>query len=294
MRRDLATRKMRWLWLLVPPALIATASWIDAGFESADAGRWTVTIVDRHAIDALYGLALASAAVLVVLRRRRRHAFPRGAATIGLTVLALAATRIEPFGSPWRLTTDAVGPDGRTYAHVEQAEFTGGEERLGRLTARGLVWRTFESLATATTGSPGDDCFAYVIRPAGSIAARRAIFFAPDGEVVVTFDGRVFVAASPDGRRVFAMDTVGDLSPFVLLDATATGEPLDLDDVVAAVARAATLGDGPRRSRVPRETSLVDALDHANPWVGAAARRIVEAGGVDLYPAAMRRLATTR
>lgn len=131
-----------------------------------------------------------------------------------------------------------------------------------------------------------------IVRPAGSGGA--ALRAGPAGDLcVVGSDGRCVAAARLDRRNPRygpfwpGSFDLAALSPFALLASGDTGDAADLD----AVLRRAGRQPGP--AVYPAEEPLIDDLDNPNPWVRAAARRVIEAGG-SLYPAALQRVRAGR
>jgi hypothetical protein len=207
---------------------------------------------------------------------------------VGCSFVVVVAL-FSPLFDRWSASAPRTGPDGREYVALAGFWTTG----IGRVADRTLGRTTIDVLVTAGTDSPR--ACAALVRPA--TAPDSTLYFSPDGLVVEDHGAHTYAAVALDGSRTFGRRNIQDLSPFVLLDATTNGLDTDVESIAAYVKQHAskvTRPDAPAdaQSEIPSEASLLAALDSANPWVRAAARRIVEAGGAAMYPEATRRLAS--
>jgi hypothetical protein len=257
--------------------LTLPAPWVASSLVVAAAASWVFVLVS-----------------LVLLPRTSRWIASRWITLLALLLTMFMACRL-PIARVRRVTHERDLPAVGRVAVVYERELLGHIERLSRVRSSGLVQTEYDVFGSAHFGSPGDDPYASVIRPAGSVASGESLFAGADGLVVLAAGGRCYLAGRPDAPGRPNDGLLRDVSPFVLLDDATAGESRELDEVCAAVARASVGASGVPTARdgfgVPPETSLLAALDSPNAWIRSAAKRIVEAGGDAMYPEATKRLA---
>lgn len=275
------------MWL----AAVVAAGWTGGGPHGFE---W-VTVADRWVVRLLAFAAPGSALALVFGRLLRPRAFPNILLSIGSLAATLLVAPWVCFGSyvPWIVADEIDGPDGRRYALLDHSFLQGQTTVLAQRRSASFASRTFEVLVVGHTDSPRE--FASVVRPEGG--PLRNVYVSPDGVVVGLWGTSAYVAAEVHGGSTWAGMTIGELSPFLLLGTDDRGRDADLAAIAADVASGCAFRmehpDWPmdHAEGVPTEASLLDALGHANPWVRAAARRIIEAGGAEMYPEATKRIA---
>jgi hypothetical protein len=222
-------------------------------------------------------------------------------------MLGLAVHAVMP-SVGWQLYGESTGPDSRRYGAI-LAGFMDHDIALVRQTRAGVFGATYETV-TKPRRFTGD--LAHVVRPTGQDDELR-VYFGSDGLVLGLSRNECWAAWDSNRRRELSPEEIGGLSPFVLLDSSTQGCVADIDAIVGSVERVSSWAKEPRRrflvahpeardsteeeaigdvpGDVPSETSLLAALDSSNPWVRSAAKRLVEAGGTDMYPDAARRIA---
>lgn len=239
----------------------------------------------------LAAAGVAGAYALVLWGRRGRgSARPHPAAVAALFVvgaLALAgrcAYRAWEIPRTATLGPDVTAPEGTPYRTFRTHWPGVVEHALVRPVAS---WWTHETLEiVATTATPGDDdgFSVRLVRPR-SAAGTHPVAGAPvvhEGWVLVfDDDGACVLAHRPARGTSLQRVALTTLSPFLLLGADEAGCEQDLLAVEEAV----------RAQRThPADRTLARELDSGNAWVRTAARRLVRAGGPELYPEATKRL----
>jgi hypothetical protein len=276
---------------LVVPGLIVLASWSGEHFGTTyDDG-----VVTRHAAWEAPAILLVAgaawAAVALYTARSTRRLRPHGAiVVIGVVVGALgfALAQIAPRSERTaRFVIDpVVASDGAVYRLVDTWRGFGIAREVD-----GLPWH----LSAALTGAPdGGSPEARLVRPEPNATPERGLRLAcaPGGIVLaVSGAGGCPIAYDPAIDALMTQDSLAHLSPFVLLRDTDSGREDDLRAVETMLTDASASERSSFRGYVaPEEWTLLDALDSANPWVRDAARRLVRAGGAELYPEATKRL----
>jgi hypothetical protein len=289
---------------LVPLAMMACVFLVlRPQFTHEPSGRLLLT---EWSFDLVAGLIYGAFGILVVLsilcftRLRWR---PYGAAVALVFVGSCGMHSVAGLLNlhrPWvSRAASVVGPDGASYREGGNGE---GRAWLCRDVDRGR-WRDVVEIVAEGDDEDLSSYSPRVIRPADD--ARDGVRFDASGRVyVVAGGGVVRVALDPHGAgrtprndwedayRSRAMPQE-DVSPFALLDATATGSDADVHELVQALGGAQDhskdwrIGD---IAWVPSEASLLAAFDSRNPWIVATAKRFIEAGGPTLYPTATQRL----
>jgi len=145
----------------------------------------------------------------------------------------------------------------------------------------GLFWRTVEPIESHEGEFRAHA--AWLVRPRGIDANQTWAAVAPDGLVVGLVGNFAYRAAMAGATESVANGEIEKLPPFRLFGASGEGS----EDDVVEMAQAARSGQG------LNEADVLAALDHANPWVRDAAKRIVEAGGAQTNPQATKRLASS-
>lgn len=281
----------RFLFAFVAPAAVLTCNVLTEPLWERAPGTpgSSVTFVDPWIPRLVWGVAVVLAIVLAVIfpHRPRRHWMPgRGACLIGLTVTLLACCYgMFQRWATWWIEDERNGPDGRRYALLT-LRYAGGHDEA--LAVRATAGR-FRTRWTAAYSVIVDGVYWYgaMIRPAS--ATPQSLTFGSGGEISAVFNGMCAWVFDPRTRSGVDGEPVSKLSPFRLLGATSPGDEGDLAAIEARVRD--PLRDPSSAGGLPTETSLLDALGSPNPWIRTAARRIVEAGGAEMYPEATRRLA---
>jgi hypothetical protein len=302
-------RFVRYAWLLIPMGLVGAVTTVRSnGDVYGPTGIERIVVIDGALLLWLFGAAVASLVALCVAGwfRPARFPHPGVSALLGIATTCGGLALLGLLGlaslSSWNASSPVVGPDGHEYAALAMWE----SAAVGRVVGRSLARTEYDVLVCVGTDWPRR--YAALVRPAQE--ANGALHFSPDGLVVLDHGGIAYAAARLDGSRKFDSQNIQSLSPFVLLDATTKGRDADVEGIAwdvrntasdaarkdkAVLADPVTNAMWPEdRSGVPTEASLLDALDHANPWVRDAARRIVEAGGAEMYPKATKRLVERR
>ncbi len=235
------------------------------------------TVAADWVVDAVRWGVPTTALALMILGARNRRVFPPPFAA-GL-VLIFGCSCLTFTGSRC-LSDGVIGPDGKTYVFFRFSLFQLRTGFLARVTHDRVLWQTVEPIASQE-GELGSN-HGSVIRPSYETRDDREwVAMTSDGYVLGLQGSRAYRAAKVGASESVSPEELVGLSPFALLGPTGTGNESDLAEMV----RIAGLGVG------PRETELLMAMAHANPWVRAAARRIVAAGGAALYPEATKRIA---
>lgn len=240
---------------------------------------------------------------------------PRSA-QLGLVVVAIALlfdavtgwTRWE-----WHVVESRDSRDGRTFALLEFPIWDKPHLALAVESGSSLTHIRYDSL------NPMQDerhrpMMSFIVRPASTKYEDQSIWLGRNGAVVAAHGSSCWAGWNGIENRAATIPELVGLSPFVLLDDTSAGLESDIEAIEQQFAEARSsqvisLSDlraaaHPRTENadsvpdaacvVPTEATLLAALDDTNPWVRAAARRIVEAGGAELYPEATKRIATER
>jgi hypothetical protein len=186
------------------------------------------------------------------------------------------------------------------------------DEALCRPSERSGVLRTRYEVLLSVSNGRGQLRSVSMIRPASTEDAR--LVFGADGWVAAITDGHCrWIYDTRDGHGVVG-DELPRRSPFLFLDDVTPGREDDLAAITKRVVSPYLLDDSPQTRfllahpddpaskdlyrdedlfvEIPTESSLLDALDSKNPWIRSATRRIIAAGGADMYPDATRRLAS--
>jgi hypothetical protein len=201
-----------------------------------------------------------------------------------LTLVAYCGGRALGSWTDWGVTHAVTAPDGARY----RLGFAWWSVAILRETEETWYGTRLRVEAVGRTDSPRRQ--AVVIRPRG--AAEPAIWFTADGWLLETNGNRGRLAFDPRTGRELTMEDLAEVSPFALLGPNDTGTEEDLvrlEDALRELPPPQDIGP-PGEIVAPREKLLLDALDSPNPWVRDAARRLVRAGGAELYPEATKRL----
>jgi hypothetical protein len=251
--------------------------------------RTHVALIEDWVVSALRWGTLACPIVLFVLGFVNRRWFPPPISV--LVALFFGCGPAICIGAR-RLSASETGEDGRAYAFFHQSFFQGRTAFIGRVTESGrftrtleVVWPDYEFGFTA----------ARIVRPANDPSDDTRVRVTRDGLVLGLIGPNAYAAVRSGETTAFTSDEVKKLSPFVLLDDTSKGLDSDVDgivDHVRWVLRVFGKSGGGDEDDVPGEASLLAALDSPNPWIRAATKRIVEAGGAKEYPEATKRLAS--
>jgi hypothetical protein len=268
-----------YLAVLVPVA--TRAKWSDLLDDS------TITIVDPWVVHVATCLPIALAlAMLWAAAEGRPRWLPGGLMAslgfVGAVIGTAGALTIGRWGA-WEIRDAQTGSDGRRYASFESRGIDGYEEMLGVEKSRSPWSRTFRTAPTMWLDHAATSSMA---RPATSKDAERRIYFTRDRIAAMVVHAACWGAFDASSGRFLSGTELTRLAPFALLDDSTDGLDADVETMVERVRRAR--GNSP----APSDGALTAALDHPNPWVRAAARRIVEAGGAEIYPAATNRLAS--
>jgi hypothetical protein len=279
-----------------PTAITIVAPWIESAL------RWTSA-----------ALAVALVLLLAVPDPQRRKWMPgRHISQFGfLAVIPIWFGTSWVLGTSWHVRVARAGPDDRTYALISQQGMGDFSEALCVESASsiGLLRTRYEVLLVVDSG--GSLRSASMIRPGSE--ADAVLSFGADGMIAAVERAGCNWVYDARNRRAIVDGALPRLSPFLLLDGSTSGREDDVATLTARVAHPHLLDDTVRARfllahpdepdsskisrdaefyvEIPTETSLLDALDSPNAWIRSAARRIVEAGGADMYPEATRKLA---
>jgi hypothetical protein len=291
----------RLFWLAVPIGVGLLALVATTGEETLN-GRLTAVVIEDRVVSAMRWAPAMACVVLVALAAWRRRWFPHPLATIVFGFLGWLCTGVIGARA---LSDDVAAPDGSLYAFFHRTCFQHRFAMLGRVVDRGPFSRTIEVIEP-DQGEFGF-CFASIVRPAQAAQDRTRVVITPEGLVVGMIGPTACATARVGSRKSLSEAELENLSPFLLFRDAGEGVEEDVDAIVESLrfnrrvhgasscrewAHPGVDEGNQLRSGTPTEASLLAALDHANPWVRAAARRIVEAGGMEMYPEATRRLAT--
>ena len=314
--RSLGARAIGAALVLLPVALATSKC---SGFVRASSGTMTtdehITVTSPWVAAAIgwSSVALALLAVGLSYQSSRPWAPRTRWARAGACVVAIALFVDMTTGwvvRSWQVAESRTAPDGRTLA-VLMLPIWDKPHWAFAVESERTVFRTRYELVSPD-GTEHAFPLSFVVRPASTYDDERMLWPAPDGTFVAVQRGGCWAAWNPAEHRAATIAELIRMSPFVLLDATSPGRDSDLSTIewqfesarrfdavssrdlhAAAHPRDSDL-DSPAdgdRPIVPTELSLLVALDSANPWVRAAARRIVTAGGAEVYPEATRRIA---
>jgi hypothetical protein len=176
-------------------------------------------------------------------------------------------------GSCWKMIDSVRADDGRQYALLCKDRFLVEHgEILARPTGRSPFHQSFEVLGENPPRETRD--WVPVVRPANSIGyTTYRLAATPGGALVLLVLGtQCQMYYDPKSGKFFGDGQLDWLSPFILIDETAELASDDVKRVIESI-RAHRKHD---RGRPKRET-LVEALEHPNPNVRAAARKMLDA-----------------
>lgn len=278
---------------------------------SYDSGRdlSTITLSSSWVSPVLAWSSFGLALVCVFLPRPHSLAWVRRRwpSLIALIVVSylLAQDNFFTRALEWHLYAERVGPDSRTCG-VLISGFTDNDVMLVRETRRGVFSTTYEELAPPRRVGTG---FTIVIRPNRPDSEHTEVSFGANGFVLGVSQNVCWAAWDGVHSRTLTKEEIRRMSPFVLLGDADAGREDDLQYIVSVVRpegpnAPSEAAEAPRPQRhradaednvewrgVPPEDAVFEALDSPNPWIRSAARRIVEAGGAEMYPEATRKLA---
>lgn len=310
-------RSARWvLAISAVPVVLSLVYALTLGIDRGALlrGRGTFTAWPAALSATLTWSALATAVLAIVVTawvpRFRPYVVVAVAATL-VAFVSVGCLGVVPFAlgrMPARMGTPVRAPDGTDWAVVRWGIGQGRGISIARLAGQGGPWIRGEIVVTSGTDSPCEP--AACIRLAGSDPT-HTLLVGEDG-VVAAVDGTdCWVAWSPrtgeawtneahpededppqpepsdSPRREHALDR---MSPFLLLGDALEGRAEDLEEIAAMVAREArrAAAEGTHRdplavgawgegALLPDRDVLETSLDSPNPWVRAAARRILDA-----------------
>jgi len=253
----------------------------------------TLTLPAQWVVSSLFVAAAVSwiflLVSLILLPRTAGWIAGRWGSQLAL-LLAMFMFCRSPFAIARKVVDERDVPRLGRLAVVADLGMGGHLERLGRIRSSGLLMTTYEVLAVGVDEAMGG---CTLIRPATPAPHIGQQMFVTDGDVVayVGVGGRCqWIYDGATGKARIDLHQRNE-SPFTLLDESTPGVERDLDALVAEVARVAAAKQASDGDSAPAESSMLDALGHANPWIRTAAHRIIGAGGAALYPEGMRRIA---
>lgn len=191
----------------------------------------------------------------------------------------------------WKVVDRRELPDGRTFIWFIQTQWLDPPDHLARLEESGWFADEYVVVGRSWWGTARHWA---VISPRGEEPGIRLL---SNGVVAVVGHGDVLVmeGTPPDADESEWVGKLPHVPVFALIGATGEGDPGDVSQVLSAIGRARERGvtrgsPGSELDQLPSDSTLADALAHANPWVRETARRFILAGGDALYPEAMRAL----
>lgn len=226
-----------------------------------------------------WALFLAPVVCLVVLLigvmvSRARYAGEHAGCTFGVVALAFVCTlalRGLFSEGAWELKASLRGPDDQTYVLFSREDFfIGSTQALGRLTGQSPFHRSVQLLGKDSSWDVVGRVL--VVRPArlAWLDGYRLVF-APSGELLVLWGRNWLMYYDPASGTFLADRQLTEISPFILLDETADLNAADVDAILEWIR---LIEDDPR---LPKRRTLVEALEHPNPHVRAAAREMLDA-----------------
>jgi hypothetical protein len=259
--------------------------------------------------------AVATTLFALFLSRRRSWLWtprPRFAAVGAFVVVAVLLLSVPAswLRWDWQVENSLEGRDGRNFAVLVQPIWDKAHRAFAVESATSLTHTSYEIL-DPTPYEQHCPTVAWIVRPAGAHNDGPTLWTSDDGSVFAIDRGSCWAAWNGAAHRAATIPELVRMSPFVLLGDESEGREPDLQQIEWQFARthgpdeysltelraaahprdseaAASNDVGPA---VPTEAVLLAALDHANPWVRTASRRIVAAGGAYVYPEATRRVA---
>jgi hypothetical protein len=223
----------------------------------------------------------ASVVLLIALGAWKRRWFPPPGA--GALALFVGCGGVFWMGAR-KLSDGVMGPDGATYVFFHHQIMQGRSAYLGRVVSLGPFWRTVQPIESheGEFRSVG----AHVFRPTGVPEYATWVAITEDGFVLGIEGDFACRQARVGSDESVPRGTIEQLSPFAALGVSGVGDEREVERDIRSIR------EGRQTSAWPTDAHLSAALDSVNPWVRGAARRIVEAGGADIYPEATKRLAS--
>jgi hypothetical protein len=290
---------LRLLWLTIPFGLGYFALPISMGWSTAEGD---VVLVEDSVVNTLRWFVPASAVVLLGLGVWKPRTFP--SPVMGALVLFFGCGSVFFMGAR-SLSDGVVASDGKTYVFFHHQIFQGRMAYLGRVKQHEWMARTVEVI----DGDQGEFGFSFasLVRPVGSANNRTYVTITPEGVVIGMIGPTAFATARVGQEKSLTAAELRSLSPFVLMGDAGEGVEEDVTAIIEHLrdnlrvfernrdsewAHPAPNAESESSSGTPTQDSLLAALASPNPWIRAAATRIVSAGGPNTYPEATKRLAS--
>lgn len=265
-------------FLVAIEELETEAGFVDINHPDDPPHLLTITTVEPEIKFAVYRLLAAlvvSGAILAVVGFvfRAGTAFSCVACCVVSVAIVISCCAGAIFHlAPWQFGPPIQGPDGRTYYVMESSFLQGQTLVLARLERTTSLQRTSRVLVETNGDSPST--WQSIIRPAtsdddGALTA----WISPAGLLCgFRYHDHCFFAFELNAETRYGRNRIRSVSPFVLLGA---GTPLHEPDVERIEKRIREYDPQFRDNGIPTSGQLKDGLDHPNPAVQAAAKRLL-------------------
>lgn len=178
--------------------------------------------------------------------------------------------------SPYSVTSQLTGSDGRTYAFLDSEFLQGQTLALGVQVHPGIFTVTYHEVGSTNGDSP--QSWAAVVRPDGATGHYGQLYVNKEGFIVgFRYGCHAYFAYDTKSGHFLGHGPIEGISPFVLIDEDVRMNPQDVETIASGKEAVGSNG-------VPHREHLVAATGSDRSDIRQAAARIISSQGLSARP----------